>query len=198
MQFSNIESAGSDGETLIEQDQPKQENETAEREINRDLPGRGAAISTAPDSDKQERRDESQFVEGVEEKQIKRSEGTDRAAGDEKQTGIERFFMFLDLTRKPNCRDRDDRRQQHHDQAQAIETKGKREVPFRQNRPRADILESLVARWVESNKCQNRQRERKQGSKQRGFPGGKTERDQKRRDERRKNDEIKHQRKTVK
>ena len=58
------------------------------REIDRDLPGRGVAIAGAPDADEQKSRDQRELVEGVEEKEIERSEGADRAGRDEEQAGV--------------------------------------------------------------------------------------------------------------
>ena len=68
------------GHAAIKQDQAEEQNETAEREIDRDLPGRGEAIARAPDADEQKGRNERELVKGVEEEQIERSERADRAA----------------------------------------------------------------------------------------------------------------------
>ena len=63
------------------------------REIDRDFPGRGLPVAGSPNSDEQKCRDQCELVEGIKEEQIERSESADRAAGNEKQTGVKRAFV---------------------------------------------------------------------------------------------------------
>src|SRR5262249_27619216 len=84
LQFRDIETALRRRKTLVEQDQSDQQNETAEREIDRDLPGRAHAISRSPNPNQKKCRDQRELVKRVKEKQIGRSEGADRAGGNEK------------------------------------------------------------------------------------------------------------------
>src|ERR1700730_10041003 len=96
---------------LVEQDQSKQENKTPDREINRDLPGRGVAIAASPNADEQKRRDERELMKCVKEKKIERSKRANRAAGNEKQARIKGMLVIVDLVGKPNRRERHDRGQ---------------------------------------------------------------------------------------
>ena len=48
-------------------------------------------------------------MKGVEEKQVKRSESADSAAGNEEQASIERVLVMLDFTGKPDRGEEDDR-----------------------------------------------------------------------------------------
>src|SRR5207249_11644141 len=70
LQFPNVKSSRGRWQTLVKQNQSDQQNETAEGEINCDFPRCDAAIARSPDSDEQKCRDQSEFVEGVKEKQI--------------------------------------------------------------------------------------------------------------------------------
>src|SRR5947207_3413136 len=72
LEIANIEAARFGRNTLIKQNQSEEQNETAKREINCDLPRRRDAIAAAPNSDQQERRDERELVKRVKEKQIDR------------------------------------------------------------------------------------------------------------------------------
>ena len=88
LQSAQVETAQFSRDAAVEQDQAEEQNEAAEPEIDRDLPGRGGAVARAPDADEQKSRDQRQLVEGVEEKQIERSKGADRAARDEEEAGV--------------------------------------------------------------------------------------------------------------
>ena len=85
LQCANIETARRVGHAVIEQDQTEQENEAAERQINRDFPRRGDAISAAPNSDEQKCRNQREFVKGVKEEEIDRRESAERAAGNRRR-----------------------------------------------------------------------------------------------------------------
>ena len=67
-QHANIKAARTQRKTLVQQDQAKQQNKTAYRQVDCDFPGRCDAISAAPDSDQQKRGDQCQFVKRVKEK----------------------------------------------------------------------------------------------------------------------------------
>src|SRR5207244_2978835 len=88
LQIANVEAARFDRNALVKQDQSEQQNETPEREINRDFPRSRGAIAASPDADQQKRRDQRQLVKGVEEKQVDRCERADCAAGNEKETRV--------------------------------------------------------------------------------------------------------------
>ena len=68
LQRANVEAARRDWNALIKEDQTDEQNETSEREIDRDLPRSRAPVPAAPDSDQQKSRDEREFVERVKEK----------------------------------------------------------------------------------------------------------------------------------
>ena len=68
LQNTNIETPRAERKALIKQDQTEQQNEAADRQINRDFPRRCDPISAAPNSDQQKCRDEREFVKRVKEK----------------------------------------------------------------------------------------------------------------------------------
>ena len=51
LQRTNIETPGSQRKTLIKQDQSKQQDKTADRQIDRNFPCRCDPVFAAPDSD---------------------------------------------------------------------------------------------------------------------------------------------------
>src|ERR1700730_13824097 len=154
-QRGNVERAQSGRHALIEQNQSKQENETPDREIDRDLPGRGVAIAASPNADEQKRRDERKLVKCVKEKEIERRKRADRATGDEKQARVKGVFVIVDLAGKPNRRQRHDRGQQNHDQIQTVQSDGETETPLGRNWKRPDKLK--IARSLEQEKREKRQ-----------------------------------------
>ena len=68
LQRANVEAARRDWNALIKQDQTDEQNETSEREIDRDLPRGRAPVPAALDSDQQESWDKREFVERIKEK----------------------------------------------------------------------------------------------------------------------------------
>ena len=120
LQRAKIKTPRSLRDAAVEQDQTEQENEAAEREIDRNFPRGRLAISAAPNSDKQESRNQRQLVEGVKEEQIDRCESAKGAARDQKKTGVKSVFMLRDFAGEPDRAKRHDGRQQQHDEAEAI------------------------------------------------------------------------------
>ena len=114
-QQANIKAARTHRETLVQQDQAKQQNETANRQIDCDFPGRCDAISTAPDSDQQKRGDQCQFVKCIKEKQIDRRKCADGTARNEQETCIKGVFILVDRPCEPDRRQSDNTGKQHHD-----------------------------------------------------------------------------------
>src|SRR6266487_3677597 len=112
LQRANVETARPDWHALVKQDQTNEQNETTECKIDRDLPSRRGPVSAPPDPDQQKRRDEREFVKRIKEKYVERSKRADRAAGNEKKTGVERVFVLVDLAGEPNGRQGDGRSQQ--------------------------------------------------------------------------------------
>ena len=70
IQFPEIKGTMTRGDADVEGDQADQQDEAAESEIDRRLPGGGLAVARSPDTDHQEGRDQGQFVEGVEEEDV--------------------------------------------------------------------------------------------------------------------------------
>src|SRR5438067_1649785 len=70
LQMSDIETALRGRKTLIKKDESDQQNETAEREVDGDFPCRTNTISSSPNSDKQECRNERELMKSVKEKQV--------------------------------------------------------------------------------------------------------------------------------
>ncbi len=145
LQCAEVKAARSLRHAAVKHDQAKQKNETPGREIDRDFPGGGLPIAAAPDSDEEKSRDERQLVEGVEEKEIERSECAHGAAGNEEKAGVKRIFVLGDFAREPDGRERHDRGQQHHHQAQAIEPEGEIDPPIAADRAGGDELKSALA-----------------------------------------------------
>ena len=83
-------------------------------------------------------------MERIKEKQIDRSKCADRATGDKKKTCVERVFVPVDLTGKPNGSQRDDRGQQHHDHAQAVQPRRETQVLFGRQAQRSDVLKIML------------------------------------------------------
>src|SRR3984893_3068760 len=108
LQRANVEAARRDWHALIKQDQTDEQNETSEREIDRDLPRGRAPVPAAPNSDQQKGWDKREFVEPIKEKEIERRKRAARADGDEQKGGLKRVFVIVELAGEPNGRQRDD------------------------------------------------------------------------------------------
>src|SRR5262249_16891903 len=130
------------GQTLVKQDQPNQQNETANRKINRNFPGRPDAVAGSPNSDEEKRRDQRELVKRVKEKEINRGEGADCAGGNQKEKGVKRVLVVINLIGEPNRRGGNERGEQEHEQAQAIHAERKMNSPISRDNERADELES--------------------------------------------------------
>src|ERR1044072_1997141 len=70
MQMSDVETALGRRKTLIKEDEPDQQNETAECEVDRDFPCRTNAMVGSPNPKEQKRRNQCEFVKSVKEKQV--------------------------------------------------------------------------------------------------------------------------------
>src|SRR5207247_2390257 len=68
LQRANIEAPFRRRKTLVKKNESDQQNETAEREINRDLPRGADAIAGSPNSDQQKCRDQRELMKRVKEK----------------------------------------------------------------------------------------------------------------------------------
>src|SRR5579884_2577617 len=82
-QVAHVETAKRNGKTLVKQDQTQQQNETPDCQIDRDLPCGPDTISASPNPDQQKRRNQRQFMERVEEKQIDGGKRADRPSANE-------------------------------------------------------------------------------------------------------------------
>ena len=65
LQCANIKTARGHGHALIKHDQTEEQNETAQRKIDCNLPRRGGAVIASPNADQQERRNECELVKGI-------------------------------------------------------------------------------------------------------------------------------------
>ena len=122
LQRAKIKAAQCRRHAAIEQDQSEKQNEAADSEVDCHLPCGREAISRAPDADEEKSRNQGQLVKGVEEKQIERSEGANRPAREEEETGIKQPLRFFDRRRKPDRAEQDERGEKKHDQAESIRT----------------------------------------------------------------------------
>ena len=147
LQRAEIKGARGLGHAAIKHDQAEQQNETAGREIDRDFPRRGLPVAAAPDSDEQKSRDQRELVKGVEEKEIERSECADGAAGNEEEAGVEGVFVLRDFAGEPDGRERDDRGEEQHHQAQTIDAESEIDPPIAADRTRGDELKTALARF---------------------------------------------------
>src|SRR2546423_6002150 len=181
LQDTKIKAARGFRHGAIKHDQAEQQNETAGCEIDRDLPGGDYAIAAAPDSDEQERRDERELVKGVEEKQIERRERAHRSGGDEKQARVKCVSMLRDFARKPDSRESNERGEEQHNQAQAVDTEREIDVPVVANRKRRDHFVSAVRIAFEPEEEQQGRAECNSSRPQRGAPCRSAEQDRQRR-----------------
>src|SRR6185369_2715564 len=172
-------------------DEAEQQNETADREIDRDLPRRSEAILATPDPDQQECGNEREFVKSVKEKQINRSKCADRPSGNQEKTGVECIFVLIDLAGEPNGGQRYDCREQHHNEAQTVEPSRKTQMPLRRYGKRGDVLKIALSNQ-ECAEQEYRCRESQNGCCQCGFSGREAGNDQNGGDDRAENDEQNH------
>src|ERR1044072_3962167 len=70
MQMSDVETALGRRKTLIKEDEPDQQNDTAEGKADRDFPCRTNAIAGAPNANEEKGRSQCEFVKSVKEKQV--------------------------------------------------------------------------------------------------------------------------------
>jgi len=133
LQCAHVEGARASWNALVQQNQPQKQNKTPDREIDRDLPRRGRAIAASPNTDKQKSWDERELVEGVKEKQVQGRKSADCSARDKKEAGVKRSLVMVDLIGEPDRCQRDDRRQQQHDQAKAVQSDGEVQLPIRKD-----------------------------------------------------------------
>ena len=68
-------------------------------------------------------------MKSVEEKQIDCREGSKRATGNQKKTGVESRFVVLNFTGEPNSGDGNDRGQFKHEQTQAVDAEREMNPP---------------------------------------------------------------------
>ena len=116
-------------------------------------------------------------MKGVEEKQIERRERAHRAGRDEKQTRVKCVSMLRDFAGKPDGGESNERREEQHHQAQAVDAESEIDVPVVANRKRRDHFVSAVRVAFESEAEQQRRAERGSGRPQRGAPCRSAEQD---------------------
>ncbi|MFO0001599.1 MAG: hypothetical protein ACK559_10735, partial [bacterium] len=95
-----------------------------------------------PDADEEERRDEGEFVEGVEEEKINRSKGPDGAGGNEEKARVEHAGGFFDLRGDPNGGEGDQRGEKEENHAQSIRPEREADAVGGEESVLADELES--------------------------------------------------------
>ena len=154
---AQIKAARGFGHAAVEKDEPEEQDEAPGREIDRDLPGGGVAVSAAPDSDEEERRDERELVEGVEEKQIERSEGAERAGRDEQEAGVKGVLVLAIFPVNQTAASVTIAVKQDHHQAEAVEAEDEVQMPICADRDGGDEAEALV-RALEAEEDRARQR----------------------------------------
>jgi hypothetical protein len=180
------------------EDEADEKDEAADAEEDRDRPGRAdAAFTVTEDPDHEKGRDEGEFVEGVEEKEIGRGEGSDRTAPDEEKREVVKTGTALDrrfLRRHKNRGDEDEGGEEHEDEADAVDSKS--EAQFRkawhfEERAGARELHSALLTGVEVDGAVGREEEHEHRSSQRGEAGGRPEADGERGEERQEDEEFK-------
>ena len=124
---------------------------------------------------------EGEFVEGVEEKQVGRGEGTERAAGDEEGGAEVEFLAAFGGLAGKHGGEGDDHGKQHHDDAHAIdEAEGQVERGlFEDRQRRRTSSEDLPGEGGDEA-----EREIDRGSGDGGEPGGRAEEDRDEREDR--------------
>ena len=170
LQCSEIKTARGLRHAAIKHDQTKQKNETSGRQIDRNFPCRGLPVAGPPDPDEQERGNQREFVKGVEEKEIERSECARGAASNEKEAGIEGVFALRDFAGEGNGRERYDRGEEHHHQAQAIDAETKVDPPLAADGIGGGELKTGLAR-LEGEIRERCRREDKASGPERRAPG---------------------------
>ncbi len=87
LELGDVEGAVIGREAEVEANEAEQENETPDREVDRDFPRRCLPVAGAPDADEQEGRDERQFMKRIEEEEIERGKRAHGAGGDKEEAG---------------------------------------------------------------------------------------------------------------
>ena len=95
--------------------------------------------------------DEGKLVEGVEEEEIERGEGARRPGGDEEEGGEIGALIPLHHGSDPEGGDGDNRGEQEHHKAQAIDTEEELQMPLRQDREAEGLLKAALAGMVAEN-----------------------------------------------
>ena len=180
LQSAKIKTARGLRHAAIEHDQAEQQNETAEREIDRDFPGGGVPIAAPQIPMSRNVGMKRELVKGVEEKQIERSECADGAAGNEEQAGVESVFVLRDFAGEPDRGERDDRGQQQHDQTQTIDAEGEVDPPIALIGKRADELKTALRRYRNRESSSSCREQRKRGGPERSPSRGRAEQDRER------------------
>jgi hypothetical protein len=139
---ADIERAQLGWNSQPEPDQPEQQDEAAESEIDGHFPSDALAFARSPDTDEQKGRNEGEFVEGVEEEKIDRSERANRAGRDEKQARIEHTGELFDFRRDPDGGEGDECGKKDKDEAESIRAKREMDTVGGEEGLLADELES--------------------------------------------------------
>ncbi len=93
-------------------------------------------------------------MKGVEEKQVERSESADGAAGNQEQAGVERVFVMLDFTGKPDGSEQDNRAKQDHEKTESVHAESEVEAQLGGNWNGEDELKT-ARNGVETEKQKN-------------------------------------------
>src|SRR5438105_9269787 len=101
-QLRDVERLRALWQTLIEQDQSEQENETSHCQVDRDLPCGGNPVAASPDPNEQKCRDQRELVERIKEKEIERSKRADCSGRNQQQAGVKRVFVAIDFAGEPD------------------------------------------------------------------------------------------------
>ena len=198
MQGAQIKAAQIRRHTAVEQDQSKQQNETAEREINRHFPRGSETVARSPNTNEQKRRDERELVKCVEEKQIERRERAHRSGRDEKQARVKCVSMLRDLAGEPDGGESNERGEEQHHQAQSIDAESEIDVPVITHGKRRHHFVSAVRVAFEPEAQQQSRAECDSGRPQRGAPRRRAEENRQGGRYRKQNYKEQDHRKTVK
>lgn len=120
-ELRHVEGRDSAGRGGDEEGEACEEDEATETEVDGDFPCGVLIVAGAAHADHEERRDEGEFVEGVEEKEVGGDEGTGCACGDEETAGVVEGVVGAACWTDPDGGEGDEDREQDHDETHAID-----------------------------------------------------------------------------
>src|SRR5262245_3821805 len=105
----------------VQRQNPQEHEHRAKQGVQEELDGRIQAPPMAPDANEEVHRHQHDFPKDVEQEEVQRHEHAQHAGLQKQQTGIVGFLVLLDLrVRTDHNNDREQRRQQHQENANAI------------------------------------------------------------------------------